>query len=98
MSVEAEKQLHLAIDHLGLRAHATAVGFIQLTSELVRAGVLETGALDRIKDAIVKDLCLSRPRIMPREQFARATRERLDLIFSGERSLDRDPAAIIAGT
>lgn len=50
------KQLHDAIGVVGLRAQATAVGLIQLTAELVRAGVLNDSAVGRIKEKIAKDL------------------------------------------
>ncbi len=92
MNHSIERQLHQSIDFVGLRAHATAVGLLQLTSELVRAGVLGNDAVGRIKDAIARDLMLSRPRTVPAAEFERSTRARLDRIFSGEQPLERDPA------
>jgi hypothetical protein len=94
MSDSAERERHQTIDFVGLRAHATAVGLIQLTAELVKAGVLDAAAVDRIKDAIGKELALSRPGRMTREEFARSTRARLDRLFSGEQRLERDPASM----
>ena len=82
-----ESKLHQAIDFVGLRAHATAVGLLQLSRELVKAGVLDDAAIDRVKDAIGKDLALSRPKKIPREEFERTTRLRLDRLFSGEEKL-----------
>lgn len=45
MEAREGKKLHDAIGFVGLRAHATAVGLIQLTAELVNAGVLDNMAL-----------------------------------------------------
>ena len=50
------RKLHHEVDFVGLRAQATSVGFIQLCSELCRAGVLDEAALDRIKEAIAREL------------------------------------------
>jgi hypothetical protein len=69
------------------RAHGTAVGLLQLSAELVRAGVLDEAAVDRIKNAIANDLALSRPGSISKEEFRRTTRLRLDRLFSGEDSL-----------
>jgi hypothetical protein len=69
---------------LGIRAQVTAVGLVKLTDELVRAGVLEQAALDRIKCAIVKELCLSKPASADPREFERTTRRRLDSLFCGE--------------
>lgn len=98
MSDATERHLHQTIDFVGLRSHATAVGLLQLTAELVRAGVLDDGAVGRIKDAIAKDIALSRPRTVPAAEFDRSTRARLDRLFAGEQALERDPAAVIGST
>jgi hypothetical protein len=79
-----EKAVHDNIGLVGLRAHATAVGLLQLSAELVRAGVLDDAALTRIKDAILLDLCLTRPRSLSKEEFEHSTRRRLDALFAGE--------------
>ena len=89
-------RLHEALDFVGLRAHATAVGLLQLTAELVRAGVLCDGAVERIKDAIVRDIMLTRPRSVSREEFERTIRPRLDALFAGEAAVGREPTAIRA--
>ena len=91
MDERAEKKLHDSIELLGMRAQATTVGFIKLASELVRAGVLDEAALGRIKEAIVKELCLSRPPASTEEQFSATLRRRLDGLFAGEDTVGRTP-------
>jgi hypothetical protein len=66
---------------VGLRAQATAVGFLQLCTELARAELLDDDAVARIKDAIAKDLALSRPHSMSAENFETWVRARLDGLF-----------------
>ena len=82
------KQLHDAIDFVGLRAHATAVGLIQLTAELVRAGVLDEAAVERMKEVIAQDLELKRPPHATKEAFEKQVRIRLDRLFSAEVKLE----------
>lgn len=84
MDTREGKQLHDAIGLVGLRAQATAVGLIQLTAELVRAGVLDDDAVGRVKDKIAQDLALDRPPHAVKEVFERELRDRLDRLFSGE--------------
>lgn len=91
MDTREGKQVHDLVSFVGLRAHATAVGLIQLSAELVRAGVLEEATIDRIKTAIANDLALSRPGSISKEEFSRTTRLRLDRLFSGEESLPLHP-------
>jgi hypothetical protein len=91
MDEREEARLHDSVNLVGLRAHATAVGFLTLTTELVRAGVLEEAAVDRIKDAIVKELSLSRSRASSKEEFERSTRARLDGLFAGSEQLGEEP-------
>ena len=78
--VEA-RELHGTIDFIGLRAHATAVGLIQLSAELLRAGVLDGDAIERIKDAIQREISVSNPRGIATEEFGQSLRQRLDAIF-----------------
>ena len=73
--------LHLNLDYIGLRAHATAVGLLQLTAELVKAGILQAQAVQRIKDAIHQEIMIARPRGYNRKEFAVTLRQRLDAIF-----------------
>jgi hypothetical protein len=86
-----EERLHDSVNLVGLRAHATAVGLLKLTAELVRAGVLEQAAVDRIKEAIVKELSLSRSRSASKQEFERSTRMRLDALFAGDLPLGEQP-------
>jgi hypothetical protein len=79
-----EQRIHDSVALIGLRAHATSVGLVTLTAELVRAGVLDDAAVDRIKDAIVKELSLSRARSAVKDEFERSTRKRLDGLFAGK--------------
>lgn len=92
MDQRAEEHLHDEVALVGLRAHATAVGLLKLTSELVRAGVLDEAAVTRIKEAIVKELSLTRSRSSSKEEFERSTRKRLDALFAGEAHVE-EPSA-----
>ena len=83
MSEREDRKIHDDVSLVGLRAHATAVGFVTLARELVKAGVLEEAAVERIKDAIVRELSLGRSRSTAAEEFERTTRHRLDGLFSG---------------
>jgi hypothetical protein len=92
MDESEELKLHETVSFVGLRAQATAVGLLQLSAELVRAGVLDKAAVDRIKDAIAKDISLSRPRSISRDEYMGLVRERLDGLFAGKDSAET-PAA-----
>jgi hypothetical protein len=94
MEEEDERRLHETISFLGLRAQATAVGLLQLSAELVRAGVLQEDAVARIKNAIAKDIALSRPRSTPKDDYERSIRERLDGLFAGKESLSDSPPPV----
>ena len=78
-----EQQLHDAVNFVGLRAQATAVGLVQLSLELRRAGVIEEDAVTRIKEAIARDISLSCPRSQPKREFLDNIRKRLDRLFAG---------------
>lgn len=84
MGYVEDKRLHDMIDLVGMRAQATTVGLIQLSVELHRAGVLDQAAIDRIKDSIAKEICLTRPKSIPQEHFRSNLRHRLDRLFAGE--------------
>ncbi|SNT21433.1 hypothetical protein [Sphingopyxis indica] len=75
------RELHRTIDFLGLRAHATTVGLIQLCEELLKVGILDAPALERIKDSIRMELTLSQARISNQTLFDETLRRRLDAIF-----------------
>ena len=83
MNYQEAKRQHETLAFVGLRAHATAVGLLQLCHELARVGVLDDAAIARIKDAIASDICLSRPGTMSKEAFSHSTRRRLDALFAG---------------
>jgi hypothetical protein len=87
MDERKEKKLHDIVALLGIRAHANMAGFVQLTRELARAGVLDPQAVERIKDAIVKDLSLDRPPNATKESFEDFAHRRLDAVFAGEESV-----------
>jgi hypothetical protein len=84
MDESDEIRLHETVSFVGLRAQATAIGLLQLSAELVRAGVLDKAAVDRIKDAIAKDISLSRPRSVARDDYMGLVRQRLDGLFDGK--------------
>jgi hypothetical protein len=84
MDESEELRLHETVGFVGLRAQATAVGLLQLSAELVRAGVLDKAAVDRIKDAIAKDISLSRPRSVSRDEYMALVRQRLDGLFDAK--------------
>lgn len=82
--LEEEKKaraLHLTLELIGLRAQATAVGFLQLCAELRRSGAIGDQAVDRIKEAIATDIIVSRTAPRGREEFERSLRARLDVMF-----------------
>src|SRR3546814_1598908 len=84
------RELHRTIDFLGLRAHATTVGLIQLCEELMRLGILDAPALERIKDAIRMELTLSQARISNHTIFDETLRRRPDAIRSDERRVGKE--------
>ena len=90
MSERDDRRLHDTLDFIGLRAHATAAAVVQLCTELHRAGVLDEGAMDRIKNSIAKEIALSRPRAVYSDEYARA-RDRLDEVFAGREPLPKAP-------
>lgn len=78
----AARERHRTLDFIGLRAHATAVGLIQLCEELLNAGVLSGDGLDRIKDAICSELAVGkRARVSEQREFDAMLRRRIDAVF-----------------
>ena len=75
------RKLHDTLQLVGLRAHATAVGFIQLCAELLKAGVIDDPAVSRIKDAIAKDIIVTRTTTRGQEEFEASLRRRLDTLL-----------------
>lgn len=87
------RKLHDTLQLVGLRAHATAVGFIQLCAELLKAGVIDDPAVSRIKDAIAKDIIVTRTTSRGQEEFEASLRRRLDtLLPSAATATDHDSA------
>jgi hypothetical protein len=80
--IEAKaRQLHFSVDLMGLRAHATGVGLLQLCAELLKAKVIDDDAIGRIKEAIATDIIVSRKISRGKDEFARSLRQRLDATF-----------------
>lgn len=77
LNEEAERR-HSDVNLAGFRAHASAIGLLQLLKELQIAGVLSKAAVERIRDAIVDELLLSRPIRSDAEEF----RDRLQSRFA----------------
>jgi len=87
MDSRAGKQLHDTIGFLGLRAQATAVGLLQLSAELIKAGVLDEAAVGRIKQAIFDDLALGRPPSQTKLDYEEMLHRRLDHLFTEAKGL-----------
>ncbi|MEC3909869.1 hypothetical protein U5A82_05110 [Sphingobium sp. CR2-8] len=83
-SLDKQKKLHFDLTNVGLRAHATATGLLQLCIELRRAGVLDDSAVERIKGAIACDIEVSAPRSVATAEYRRDIKTRLDKLFAGE--------------
>ena len=49
--------------------------------------------MTRIKAAITRDIVLTRPRSISREDYERSIRERLDRLFAGGEAMGAEPAA-----
>lgn len=75
------RELHRTLDFIGLRAHATTVGLIQLCEELMTVGILDGAALQRIKDAIHREISVTHSRMSDHDEFDVTLRKRLDAIF-----------------
>jgi hypothetical protein len=84
MGYAEDKRVHDSIELVGMRAQATTVGLIQLAIELQRANVLDQAAIERIKQAIAKEISLNRPKSVSVENFDEHLHQRLDRLFSGE--------------
>ncbi len=80
---EQARELHRTLEFIGLRAQATTVGLLQLCAELVRAGILDDEAIERIKESIFRELAATGPRGYNRAEFERTLRQRLDSVFPG---------------
>lgn len=86
---EQARELHRTLEFIGLRAQATTVGLLQLCAELVRTGVLNDDAIERIKQSIFREIAANQPRGYNRAEFERTLKQRLDAIFP--RVADAEP-------
>src|SRR5690606_14538226 len=77
---EQARELHRTLEFIGLRAQATTVGLLQLSAELVQAGVLDQAAIERIKESIFRVIAVSPPDGYNRAEFEQTLRQRLDAI------------------
>lgn len=92
----AARDRHHTLDLIGLRAHATTVGLIQLCEELLSAGVLSAEGLGRIKDAIFTELTVGkRERVARQSNFDETLRGRIDAVFP---SIPGNPARDSVGS
>jgi hypothetical protein len=82
-SYDQQKKLHWELTNVELRAHATAIGLVQLCIELRRANVLDAPALERIKDAIADQVSVAAPRTASKT-YRGDVRNRLDRLFAGD--------------
>jgi predicted deacylase len=87
MDVREDRRLHDAMDFIGLRALATAAGLIQMCSELRRAGVFDDAAVDRVKEAMAREIALSHRGTFETE--FKTAKQRLDALFEGREELKR---------
>lgn len=80
---DSQRKLHFDLTNVGLRAHATAVGLVQLSIELQRARLLDDAAIERIKEAIADEVSLSAPRSISAQEYRKDIKARLDRLFAG---------------
>jgi hypothetical protein len=86
-----EKKLHDDLNLVGFRALATAAAVLQLTRELLAAGLLKQDALGRIKEAMIGELLVNLPRSpAARAVYEKQLHERLNALFSGTESLSEN--------
>lgn len=90
-SQQDHSRVHLALEFLGIRAQATAMGLVQLCAELRRAGVIDQDAVDRVKDSIAEEIAAHAPRTVTKQQYLSDIRGRLDRIFSGDEPVGPGP-------
>jgi hypothetical protein len=90
---EKQRKLHFDLMNVGLRAQATAVGFVQLCVELQRVGILEEPAVERIKCAIADEVAVTAPRAISCKSYRDEVKQRLDRLFTGEQVGSADALA-----
>jgi len=84
---EDTKRLNFDLTNVGLRAQATAAGFVQLCKELRAAGVIDEAAVSRIKDVVADNITLNCPRKANRGSYRQEVSLRLEAIFDGTRNV-----------
>ena len=88
--VEAKK-IHDDLNIVGFRALATSAGLLQLTRELLAAGLIKQDAVDRIREAMIGELLVNLPRsLIGRAEYEKRLRDRLNALFSGTESLSEN--------
>ncbi|MBV9529136.1 hypothetical protein [Sphingomonas sp.] len=97
MNEQERSRVHHALEFLGMRAQATAVGLVQLCVELRRAGVLDQEAIDRVKQSIAAEIAERAPRTVMKQEYLADIRGRLDRIFAGDEPIGAGPVPPVAG-
>jgi len=92
VTTNRDNELHHSLNLAGFRALATAAGLLQLCRELRAAGILHVEAIDRIRDAMFKELIESAaPSRRHDPAFRDHLRRRIESLFSGAESLNDTP-------
>ena len=81
MTETDDRHIHSELHLLGFRSRAAVVGLLQLTKELRRSGILDEGATHRVRDAVVDELALMRPRHMSSAEMRENLRKRLNALI-----------------
>ena len=81
MRESVDRHMHSELNLLGFRSRAAVVGLLQLTRELRRAGVIDGAATNRVRDAVVDELALMRPRHASSPDLREGLRKRLDALI-----------------
>ena len=81
MTDSVDRHMHSELNLLGFRSRAAVVGPLQLTKELRQAGVIDGAATDRVRDAVVDELALMRPRHSSSPELRESLRNRLDALI-----------------
>jgi hypothetical protein len=81
---EDTRRLNFDLTNVGLRAQATAAGFVQLCKELRAVGVIDDYAVSRIKDVVADNITLNCPRKVNRADYRQEVSQRLEAIFEGQ--------------
>ena len=84
MSSGDDRHLHSEIGLMGFRSRAAVAGLLQLVKELRGSGALGEEAVNRIRDTVVDELSLMRPRHVSREEVRSQLKVRLDKLVRGD--------------